>query len=107
MLVLGGFGVVRQDLVALHLADDGQGVDVAAAAAGDGRAQVDQALAAIVASAVVAAVGGALCGFGFLIHMKSLAFCRSVCKSAEKHAAAAACGNWRNFHIFQQRANCD
>ena len=44
VLIFGGLGVVRQDLVALHLPDDGEGVDVPPAAAADRAAQVHQPL---------------------------------------------------------------
>ena len=42
VLVLGGLGVFRQDLVALHLADDGQGIDIAVFGAGQVRSQFRQ-----------------------------------------------------------------
>ena len=40
MLVFGGLDVVRQDLVALDLADDGQGIDIAACGPGQRRAEL-------------------------------------------------------------------
>ena len=67
MLILGGLGRLRQDLVALHLTGDGQGVDIAPAAAAHSGAEVDDPLALVRGGAVVVPAGRGG-GFGLFFH---------------------------------------
>ena len=71
MLVFGAFRRLRQNLVALYLPYDGQGVDIPPFAPADGGAEIHDPLAAGVLMIVFALRGG---GFGVFFHCRSLAF---------------------------------